>query len=452
MKKKWIVLLLTMAMVLGALAGCTGGGSSDGEKNGDGAKVENDTGSESVNNASTGVQKMTVWCWDPTFNINAMNVAAEIYKKDHPEFELEVTEISAGDIVQKLATSTSAGNTADVLPDVILFDDSLVAQEVVSYPEVFMDLTDAGIDFSEFSEGKVACSVVDGKNYGIPFDSGAAIAAYRTDVLKDAGYSIDDFTDITWSEWIEKAKVVKEKTGKALINGQSSYNQVTVMLKSCGGSYFDEDGNIDIAGNKKIKRVCELYLEMLEAGVYQEEVGWDTYIGNINNGNVAGAMNGCWIMSSIQAASDQSGLWAITNVPSVDGVDDATNYSSQGGSTWTITNECKNVDLVIDFFNSTFAGSKELYDTILSTCAISTWIPAGESEAYTEEVEFYGNQSVYATIVDYTAKIPVSVINAYDASARQAVCTAITNVAFSGADLDEELVAAEETVSFEMEQ
>jgi lactose/L-arabinose transport system substrate-binding protein len=451
MKKKWIALLLTAMMVVGTLAGCTGG-SGDGDKKDDRAKVENGAGSESGDNAGTGVQKMTVWCWDPTFNINAMNAAAEIYKKDYPEFELEVTEISAGDIIQKLATSTSAGNTADVLPDVILFDDSLVAQEVVSYPDVFMDLTDAGIDFSQFSEGKVACSVVDGKNYGIPFDSGAAIAAYRTDVLKEAGYTIDDFTDITWSEWIKKAKVVKEKTGKALINGQSSYNQVTVMLKSCGGSYFDEDGNIDIAGNKKIKRVCELYLEMLEAGVYQEEVGWDTYIGNINNGNVAGAMNGCWIMSSIQAAADQSGLWAITNVPSVDGVDDATNYSSQGGSTWTITNECKNVDLVIDFFNSTFAGSKELYDTILPTCAIATWIPAGESEAYTQEVEFYGNQQVYSTIVDYTAKIPISVINAYDASARTAVCTAITNVAFSGADLDEELKAAEETVSFEMGQ
>jgi len=191
---------------------------------------------------------------------------------------------------------------------------------------------------------------------------------------------------------------------------------------------------------------------MLEAGVYQEEVGWDTYIGNINNGNVAGAMNGCWIMSSIQAADNQSGLWAITNVPSVDGVDDATNYSSQGGSTWTITTECENPKLAIDFFNSTFAGSEELYDNILPSGAIATWIPAGGSEAYSQEVEFYGNQPVYSMIVEYTSKIPICMTNAYEASARQAVCTAISNVAFSGADLDEELVAAEETVSFEMER
>lgn len=450
MRKRMIALFMMAFLVVGTLAGCTGGGSGDEGKKDDKANVENEAGD--ANEGDVGAGKLTVWCWDPTFNINAMNAAAEIYKKDYPQFELEVTEISSGDIIQKLATSTSAGNTADVLPDVILFDDSLVAQEVVSYPDVFMDLTDSGIDFSQFSEGKVACSVVDGKNYGVPFDSGAAIAAYRTDILEDAGFTIDDFTDVTWSEWIKKAKVVKEKTGKALINGQSSYNQVTVMLKSCGGSFFDEDGNLDIAGNEKIKRICELYLEMLEAGVYQEEVGWDTYIGNINNGNVAGAMNGCWIMSSIQAADNQSGLWAITNVPSVDGVDDATNYSSQGGSTWTITTECENPKLAIDFFNSTFAGSEELYDNILPSGAIATWIPAGGSEAYSQEVEFYGNQPVYSMIVEYTSKIPICMTNAYEASARQAVCTAISNVAFSGADLDEELVAAEETVSFEMER
>lgn len=432
MKKRWMALGLAAVMTLGILTGC--GNNSTPEDSGD---SEN---------------KLTVWCWDPAFNINAMNEAEKIYQQDHPDFELEIVEISSQDIVQRLATSTSANNTADVLPDIILFDDAMIAQEVVSYPDVFLDLTDSGIDFSQFSESKVAYSVVDGKNYGVPFDSGAAIAAYRTDILDEAGFTIDDFTDITWSEWIEKAKTVKEKTGKALLNGQSSYNQISVMLQSCGGSYFDEDGEIDIAGNEKIKRICELYLEMLEAGVYQEEVGWDTYIGNINNGNVAGAMNGCWIMSSIQAAEDQSGLWAITNVPSVDGVDDATNYSSQGGSTWTVTTECKNPELAIDFLNSTFAGSMELYDAILPTGAIATWIPAGESETYNQPLEFYGGQPVYSMIVDFTAKVPSSVINAYDASARTAVCTAISNVANSGGDLDEELKAAEETVLFEMEQ
>lgn len=448
MKKRLLAVLMAAVMVLGTVAGC---GSS--EKPAE-APVEETTEPEAEASAEEAVLegKLTVWCWDPAFNINAMNVAGEIYKTDHPNFELEVVEMSQEDIYQKLATAMAAGNTDEVLPDIVLFDDSLVAQAASSFQGVFLDLTDSGIDFSSFAEGKVACSVVDGKNYGIPFDSGAAIAAYRTDVLEEAGFTVEDFTDITWSEWIEKAVVVKEKTGKALLNGLGAYNQLSVMLKSCGGGYFDEEGNLYIAENEKLQKICELYLEMLDKGVYQEEVGWDTYIGNINNSNVAGAMNGCWIMSSIQVAEDQKGLWAITNVPSMDGVDGATNYSSQGGSTWTITSACKNVDLAVDFFNSTFAGSTELYDKILPTVAISTWVPAGNSDTYKQPVEYFGNQAIYSMIVDYTAKVPSSVISAYDSSARNAVCTAITNAAYSGADIVEELKLAEETLKFEMGQ
>ena len=32
-------------------------------------------------------------------------------------------------------------------------------------------------------------------------------------------------------------------------------------------------------------------------------------------------VNGCWIMSSVQAAADQSGKWAIVNMPKLDGID-----------------------------------------------------------------------------------------------------------------------------------
>ena len=32
--------------------------------------------------------KLTVWCWDPTFNIYAMNEAAKIYAKSHPNVEV----------------------------------------------------------------------------------------------------------------------------------------------------------------------------------------------------------------------------------------------------------------------------------------------------------------------------------------------------------------------------
>lgn len=29
---------------------------------------------------------LKVWCWDLTYNINALNVAADIYREEHPNF------------------------------------------------------------------------------------------------------------------------------------------------------------------------------------------------------------------------------------------------------------------------------------------------------------------------------------------------------------------------------
>lgn len=89
--------------------------------------------------------------------------------------------------------------------------DHAFQKNVISYPDVFTEISEKKIDFSEFASGKTDFSVVDGKHYGVPFDNGAAIACYRTDILQEAGMTLEDFTDITWDEWVEKGKVVLEK-------------------------------------------------------------------------------------------------------------------------------------------------------------------------------------------------------------------------------------------------
>ncbi len=50
-----------------------------------------------------------------------------------------------------------------------------------------------------------------GKNYGIPLIR-CLIIEWRTDMLAEAGYTVADFTDITWSDFMEQAKVVTETT------------------------------------------------------------------------------------------------------------------------------------------------------------------------------------------------------------------------------------------------
>jgi len=434
MKKRILAVFLAAAMVL-SLAAC-------GTKGDDGGSGES--------GASTNENELTVWCWDPAFNIYAMQEAEKVYQKDHPDFKLNIVETPWNDVQTKLTTAATS-NDLKSLPDILLMQDNAFQKNVISYPDAFASLADSGIDFTQFPEAKTAYSVVDKVNYGVPFDNGTVVAAYRTDILKEAGFTVEDFTDITWDEYIEKGKVVLEKTGKPLLSCQAGEAQlVMMMLQSAGASLFDDEGQPDMVGNKALEKVLETYKALKDSGVLIEVNDWDQYVGSMTAGTVAGTVNGCWILASIQSAEDQSGNWAVANMPRLVGVDGATNYSNNGGSSWAITSNCKNLDLAYDFMKSTFAGSVELYETILpKSGALATYIPAGESEVYAEPQEFFGGQPVYKAVTEYSKKVPGNNTGVYYYEGQDAISTALQNVV-NGADIAEEIKTAQETTEFAM--
>lgn len=439
MKRKIITVLLTCLMVFSA--------SACGEKADTSSGSENDTPKSSASDSEDNT--LTVWTWDPNFNIYAINKAAELYAADgHEDFHVKVTEIESQDIETKLTTIANAGEL-EALPDIFLIQDASFQKFAQNYPDIFTDLTDSGIDFSQFSAAKTSYSVVNKKNMGIPFDSGTAVNCIRTDYLEQAGFTVEDFTDITWSDYMEKAKIVKEKTGQPMLTAKSATPDIIMMmLQSCGASLFQEDGSPNLDQNDVLKECMSIYIQMVRDNTLEEMPGWDQYIASINNGTVAGAMNGCWIIASVEAKEDQAGKWAVTNLPRLDSIPNATNYSNNGGSTWAITSQCKNQKLAQDFFKSTFAGSQALYDDILSKGALSTWLPAGDSPLYEEPVDFFGKDAVYKKIVEYSSEIPSSVTSPYYYDARDAMCTALSNVIQQNASLDEELKTAQETAEF----
>ena len=450
MKKKLLSLMLVAAMTATMVAGCGGSDSDSGDAGTAGTGAEA-TGTE-AGGAASGDNKLTVWCWDPAFNIYSMEEAGKVYQETHPDFELEVVEVPWADIQTKLTTAATAGDLS-TLPDIILMQDNAFQKNVISYPDAFVDLTSSGIDYSQFASGKVAYSTVDGKNYGVPFDNGAVIACYRTDILEQAGYTVDDLTDIDWDRYIEIGKDVLEKTGKPLLSCQAGESDVIMMmLQSAGASLFDAEGNPSMVDNEALVKVMETYAELKTTGVLVEVNDWDQYVGTLTGETVAGTINGCWIMASIQTAEDQSGKWAITNMPSLVGVDGATNYSNNGGSSWAVTANCQNQELAFDFLSSTFAGSVEFYETILpSSGALATYAPAADSDVYNEPSKFFGGEAVFAKIVDYSTKTPSNNTGVYYYEARDAIATAITNVV-AGADVESEIATAQQTVEFLMQQ
>jgi lactose/L-arabinose transport system substrate-binding protein len=163
---------------------------------------------------------------------------------------------------------------------------------------------------------------------------------------------------------------------------------------------------------------------------------------------VAGVLNGNWIIPTMTQVADNSGKWEITTMPTLDGGKEG--YAANGGSSLYITGNCKNVELAKKFLAYTFGGSTETYDNALRdggviTCCIS----AGESEVYQEGVAYFGGQAIYSDIVDMGAYVPVVEQNDYHYTARTYVGNAITNI-INGGDLESELQDAQDQIEFEM--
>ncbi|WP_318708407.1 ABC transporter substrate-binding protein [Candidatus Acetatifactor stercoripullorum] len=453
MKTKIITALLTAAMAVSfAACGQTEETTSSGEAAQQSTQVSESGSQEGAE--ATQEQTLTVWCWD-SFNVDAMKTAGEIYEADHPGVKIDVVETVSSDI-QTLVQTYAMSGELNALPDIFLMDDQVFAKYLQNYPEVFADLTDSGINFSDFAASKVANSVSGGRNYGVPYDSNTVIACYRTDYLEQAGYTIDDLTDITWDEFIAIGEDVLAKTGMPMLtNVQGEPDLLNMILQSAGISVFDEQGNIALVDNDGLKYAMNIYMELVQKGILQEQTDWSGYQGSINNGTVVGTINGSWICATIMSTdqAEQEGNWAVTNMPKLNDYDGAANYSAQGGSTWAISSTCSNYDLAVDFFNTTWAGSTEFYDRILTDLgAIATYLPAADSEAYNQTSDYFGGEAIYSKIVSYGSMIPTVNKGIYWSEEKEALGVALANVLGGTTDLDSAIAEAQATVEFNIGQ
>ena len=177
MKKKLVGALLITAMMATILGGCGNSNDTANAPASTDAAETSESAADSVTEtesteaeAADGEEVLTVWCWDPTFNVYAMKQAEAIYQKDHPNFKLDIQEKVYTDIEQSIITAAEAGNY-DTLPDIFLMQDNSFQKNIANYPEVFTELSNSGISFDDFSGGKLGDSTADGKHYGIPFDN-----------------------------------------------------------------------------------------------------------------------------------------------------------------------------------------------------------------------------------------------------------------------------------------
>lgn len=390
--KKMLGLLLACALVLGAC----------------GTNNNANTGTEGGNAGGEGgeASKITIWAWDPNFNIKAMNLAKETYAAENPDLEVELIENAQADIIQKLNTGLSSGTTKG-LPNIVLIEDYRAQSFLQAYPDMFHPLT-GSFKAEDFAEYKLGPTSANGQNYGLPFDSGVTGLYVRTDYLEQAGYTVEDMQDITWDQYIEIGKAVKEKTGKDWISlDPNDLGILRVMAQSAGSWYLKEDGTkADLEGNAALKEAFETYKKMMDANIVKIHSDWSQFVANYNSGAAASVPTGNWFTPSITAAADQSGKWAIVPLPKLTNNPASVHASNLGGSSWYVLN-VPGKEAATDFLAKTLGSNVELYQKFITEVgAIGTYKPAAEGEAYKAGNEFFGGQEIVQDFAKWTAEIP----------------------------------------------
>ncbi|WP_117169929.1 ABC transporter substrate-binding protein [Paraliobacillus sediminis] len=394
MKKVFLYLFALVSVLI--LAACGGDDTSDESTEG-----TDDTATEETDG---GTQEISVWAWDPNFNIAALELADAAYDGE-TEIELEIIENAQDDLIQRLNTGLSSGTTQG-MPNIVLIEDYRAQSFLQSYPEAFYPLTDY-INTDDFAAYKTETTSFDGEQYGLPFDSGVAGFYVRTDYLEEAGYTVEDVTNITWSEYVEIGKEVKEATGKDMITlDPNDFGLIRTMIQTAGTWYFEEDGSTpNLADNAALAESFEIYKEMMEANIVKMNSDWSQFVGAFNSGDVASVPTGNWITPSVKAEESQAGNWAVVPVPRLE-VEGSVNASNLGGSSWYVLNT-DGKEAAAEFMANTFGSNEAFYEELVTEIgAIGTYIPGLQGEAFKSEDEFFNGQPIISDFTEWTEEIP----------------------------------------------
>jgi lactose/L-arabinose transport system substrate-binding protein len=383
--------------------------------------------------------EVTIWCWDPNFNVAIMKEAAARYTAKHPGTTFNVVDFAKTDVEQKLQTALSSGTT-DALPDIVLIEDYGAQKYLQSFPGAFAEMS-SKIDYSGFAPYKVQLMTIDGKVYGMPFDSGVTGLYYRKDYLEQAGFKPEDMQNITWDRFIEIGKAIEEKTGKKMMGlDVNDAGFIRILMQSAGGWYFDKDGNLSIEGNPALKAALETEQKILQAGIYKPAAGWTEWVSAFTSGDAATVTTGVWITGTVKAQADQSGKWGVAPIPKLN-VEGATHASNLGGSSWYVMESSAEKDEAIDFLNEIYAKDSDFYQKILvDQGAVGSLLSARSGPAYSKTDDFFGGEPVWQNFSDWLAKVPSVNYGIFTNEVDTAVTAHLPDLA-KGANVDDVLKA-----------
>ncbi|MDD4035900.1 MAG: hypothetical protein PHS45_01060 [Bacilli bacterium] len=353
----------------------------------------------------TNMDNKTIVIWAYDTMADAAKKAVEIYKAENEniDYDFEVVQLGQEDMVEKIKVYLNTGSLNN-LPDIFYDEDYNFMEYIKYYGENFVDLTDS-INPNDYSDFKIINVTFNDRIYAIPYDCGVGVLFYRTDLIKKAGYTDEDMQNLTWDEYIEIGKKVKQATGiDMIVIIPEGDMEGRLMYQSAGTWFFDEDGNANIANNDGFKDAYKTMKKVFDANIVYKATSWDDMIGAISNEKIASLIGGSWWAPIIQDYEEQKELWKIAVMPRMAGSATYTNFSNLGGGNWFILNK-KNKDIALDFAVKTFGQSTELANYMAQTAGV---VPVNKNSANNLNESgnpFFGGQKITTIMAGYAKNI-----------------------------------------------
>lgn len=280
-------------LTAGALAACSGGGST-GASGGDGGPVT-----------------LTVWSWDGT-----VELAVPGFEKEHPDIDVEVVNAgSSSDEYQALDNAIQAGSG---VPDLVMFE--YFAVPYFAVPGKLADLGPLGAD--ELADDFVPSAwnnvTMDDAVYALPSDYGPAVLFWNKAVFAEAGI---DEPPATWDEYYEDAKKIRALGPDHYITQDS--NDLFFLLSliwQAGGRPFQVDGtsvHIDFT-DEGTRKAVDFWQKMIDEDLVDTSISaWsDDWNRALNDGTLASQNMGGWLTSTLpERAPDAAGDFRVALMP-----------------------------------------------------------------------------------------------------------------------------------------
>lgn len=209
-----------------------------------------------------------------------------------------------------------------------------------------------------------------GNYYGIDYHVGAAAMMYNKEIFEQAGVDINSI--VTWDDFKEAGKVVREKTDKYIMAVETTEHWTYYpMITQQGSDFFDPaTGEVTLDNQINIDTLQwlldgvkdDIFVPMPGGFCHSEE--WYAYM---NAGNVAAIAVPLWYLNRFtDYMPDLDGKMAVRTMPVWS--EDGGNSAGLGGTGTSVTNQANNPDLCKEFL---------YFAKISREGAIRTWTELG---------------------------------------------------------------------------